>query len=63
MAEQIDHECPVCGHLNYKIVPKLTEYIGTSAELTDPPADTCKRLPVACQRHGCDEQYHLFLKP
>lgn len=61
MAEQIDHECPACGHENYKIVPELQEYAGTSAEIENPGEDY-KRLPVACQAHGCDEMYHLFLK-
>lgn len=61
MAEQINHSCPECEYQNYKIVPQLTEYLGTSAEIDDPP-EGYKRLPVACQRHGCNNQYHIYLK-
>lgn len=62
MAEQINHTCPECSHQNYKIVPELTEFGGTSAEF-DNPSDDYKELPVACQQHGCDESYHIYLKP
>lgn len=63
MAEQIDHECPTCGHVNYKIVDSLSDYLGTSATVEEPTSEEYKRLPVGCQRHGCDELYHLYLRP
>ena len=61
MAETIDHDCPECGYSNYKIVPELSDYLGTSSTVDNPPEDY-KRLPVACQQHGCDYQYHIYLK-
>lgn len=62
MAEEIEHECPKCGHMNYKILPELEAYAGTSAEV-DNPGDGFRRLPVGCQRHGCDQLYHIYVKP
>ncbi|WP_254533246.1 hypothetical protein [Natrinema gelatinilyticum] len=63
MTEQIDHECPTCEHMNYKIVDELDDFAGTTADVSESPTDGYRMLPVNCQRHGCEATYNLYLNP